>query len=151
MEIIFDYELSDIIKAVALTVLCVLALWETGKKIVEILNAYYKKKKAVDKHSENVKSLSDNDKQQDEMIHILLQATKVQMRHSIVRIGEESLKKGCIGAYELQSLEDLFETYCHDLNGNSYVHTMMDKVRELPIDYTNGNPERGEIYERKVI
>ena len=40
MEIILDYELSDIIKAVALTVLCVLALWETGKKIVEILSEY---------------------------------------------------------------------------------------------------------------
>ena len=84
MDLFLNYELSDIIKAVALTVLCVLALWETGKKIVEILNAYYKKKKAVDKHSENVKSLSDNDKQQDEMIHILLQKTLAMSRMPMV-------------------------------------------------------------------
>ena len=42
MDLFLNYELLDIIKAVALTVLCVLALWETGKKIVEILNAYLK-------------------------------------------------------------------------------------------------------------
>lgn len=140
METLLDFNAAEIFHALAITVIVILAVWEAGKKLFSILTGYYERRKKHDKHVNTINKLSESDKIQGETLDLLVGAVKVQMRHSIVRIAEEALKKGIIGAYELQSLEELFETYCNDLHGNSYVHDLMDKVRKLPIDYTNGRP-----------
>ena len=143
METLLTYNKSELITDVIIAVMVVIALWETSRKLLEILNNYYKKRRNTQVRKETLEHLKKNDSLQEENLKILLGATKIQMRHSIVRIAEESLKSGKIGAYELRSLEELFECYGdpHGLDGNSYVHNLMDKVRELPIDYTNGNPD----------
>lgn len=140
MNLLNEYGTDYIVKSIALTIVVVLMVWEILKKLLDILNSYYKRRKSKEISASNIKALKESDAVQKEEIGILVGAVRVQMRHSIVRIAEESMKVGKIGAYELQSLEELFNTYCNDLHGNSYVHNLMEKVRQLPIDYTNGNP-----------
>ena len=59
--------------------------------------------------------------------------TLAQLRHSIVRACREALVDGYISAAKLESLEGLFTQYVDVFNGNGYVHTLMEKVRELPV------------------
>ena len=140
MNLLNEYGIDYITRSVVLSVVVVLTAWEAIKKLLDLFNTYYKKRKATEKSAKSIKALTESDKVQDEELRIIMGAVKVQLRHSIVRIAEESMKAGFIGAYELQSLEELFTTYCDDLHGNSYVHNLMKKVRRLPVDYTNGNP-----------
>ncbi len=140
-----NLDINEVIKAAGITMTVVLAVWEVIKKLFDLFLAAYKRKYKADKSQTQLTHLVEDNVHQNETLSILAKAIMVQMRHSIVRIAEESLKEGKIGAYELQSLEELFSTYCGDLNGNSYVHCLMEKVRELPIDYSNGNPCKGEL------
>ncbi len=54
------------------------------------------------------------------------------LRHKIVRAAEEYIAKGELTIRQLKALEELFEEY-HKRNGNSYVSTLMQKVRLLPV------------------
>ena len=54
------------------------------------------------------------------------------LRHNIVRAAEEYIANGKITIRQLKALEELFEEY-HKRNGNSYVSTLMQKVRLLPV------------------
>lgn len=54
------------------------------------------------------------------------------LRHKIVHSAEEYVAKGEITIRQLKALEELFEAY-HNKNGNSYVSTLMQKVRDLPV------------------
>ena len=54
------------------------------------------------------------------------------LRHKIVRAAEEYIANDKITIRQLKALEELFEEY-HKRNGNSYVSTLMQKVRLLPV------------------
>ena len=54
------------------------------------------------------------------------------LRHKIVRAAEEYIANDKITIRQLKALEELFEEY-HKRNGNSYVSTLMQKVRSLPV------------------
>ncbi len=56
-----------------------------------------------------------------------------KLRHSIVQAGESYIEKGQITIRQLKTLEDMFEEYTTNYNGNSYVSTLMTKVRMLPV------------------
>ncbi len=141
MGLLQGYSLQQLFFASCLAVVVLISLWETGKKISEILNAYYAKKKKTKDMEKQLQKSVDNDEEHNKAIKALIEITKVQIRHSIVRIAEERIEKGNIGAYELKSLEELYECYGSDtLKGNSYVKDIMVKVRKLPIDTSNGKP-----------
>ena len=56
-----------------------------------------------------------------------------KLRHSIVQAGELYIEKGKVTIRQLKTLEDMFEEYTTNYNGNSYVSTLMTKVRMLPV------------------
>lgn len=58
-----------------------------------------------------------------------LQAT---LRNSILRTYYRSLEDGYISTYNLENVEMLNSEYVR-LNGNSFIHTTMEKIRLLPI------------------
>lgn len=62
---------------------------------------------------------------------------KIQTQHSIVASYTEVLEKGRVEQYQLQSIEDMYTMYSEILHGNSYVTTLVNKVRALPIIYNN--------------
>ena len=141
MELLEQYTLQQLFLSCCITVMLLIAIWEGGKKLGEIANALFNKKYKKKEIEKQVLETVANDSEQDKAITSLVGILKVQIRHSIVRIAEESLSEGKIGAYELKSLEELYECYGEEpLNGNSYVKNLMIKVRKLPIDTRNGNP-----------
>lgn len=151
MEILLNYDVQTLFKALVLTVIVLFCVLDVIKRIKEVLRVYYNSKHGKEQTQDKIESLQKNDADQNEILSSLMKslgvisyAVRTQMRHSIVRIAEEALKVGKIGSYELKSLEELYECYGdpNGLKGNSYVHDLMDKVRELPVDYTNGDPER---------
>lgn len=141
MDLLEQYTLQQLFFSCCIAVAVLIAIWECGKKLGEIGNAYFNKKRKEKEIEKQVLETVDNDKEQDKAITTLVGILKVQIRHSIVRIAEESLSEGRIGSYELKSLEELYECYGEEpINGNSYVKDLMVKVRKLPIDTSNGNP-----------
>lgn len=141
MGLLEQYTPQQLFFSCCIAVVVLIAIWECGKKLSEIGNAYFNKKYSKKEIEKQVLEAVANDSEQDKAIATLVGILKVQIRHSIVRIAEESLCEGKIGAYELKSLEELYECYGEEpLKGNSYVKNLMVKVRMLPIDTSNGNP-----------
>ena len=141
MDLLEQYTLQELFFSCCIAVVVLIAMWECGKKLSEIANAYFNKKYKKKEMEKQVIEAVANDGEQDKAIKTLVGILKVQIRHSIVRIAEESLCVGKIGSYELKSLEELYECYGDEpINGNSYVGDLMTKVRALPIDTSNGNP-----------
>ena len=141
MDLLEQYTLQELFFSCCIAVVVLIAMWECGKKLGEIANAYFNKRYKKKTLEKQVIEAVANDGEQDKAIKTLVGILKVQIRHSIVRIAEESLCVGKIGSYELKSLEELYECYGDEpINGNSYVGDLMTKVRELPIDTSNGNP-----------
>jgi len=89
-------------------------------------------KKLVKGHEEEIKSIKeillDIQNKLDENDRLELK----NLRHKIVRASEEYIANGRITIRQLKALEELFEEY-HKRNGNSYVSTLMNKVRLLPV------------------
>lgn len=56
----------------------------------------------------------------------------LRLKYSIVRAAEEYVSKNEITIRQLKSLEENYEEY-HTKHGNSYVTTLMRKVRNLPV------------------
>ena len=57
----------------------------------------------------------------------------IKLRHEIVQAGEDALERGQITIRKLKSLEELYQEYHDTYDGNSYVQTLMVKVRALPV------------------
>lgn len=56
-----------------------------------------------------------------------------KLRNQIVQLGEAAIEKGSITIRQLKSLEELYSEYTDKYDGNSYVQTLMIKVRELQV------------------
>jgi len=56
-----------------------------------------------------------------------------KLRHSIVQAGEDAIDKKEISIRRLKSIEEMYEEYTDNYDGNSYVQTLMVKVRNLPV------------------
>lgn len=56
-----------------------------------------------------------------------------RMRHDIVQAGENALANNSITIRQFRALEELYESYHNERNGNGYVSTLMKKVRDLPV------------------
>ena len=57
----------------------------------------------------------------------------IKLRHDIVQAGEDAIEKGSLTIRRLSSLEEMYDEYVSTYNGNSYVQTLMVKVRALPV------------------
>lgn len=56
-----------------------------------------------------------------------------KLRSQIVQLGEAAIERGYITIRKLKSLEELYSEYKDKYDGNSYVATLMVKVRELDV------------------
>lgn len=56
-----------------------------------------------------------------------------KLRHAIVRAGEEYIEKCQISCRQLASLEEMYDEYTKTYHANSYVTTLMVKVRALKV------------------
>lgn len=102
-------------------------LFEKNYRIKEDVDSF---KEMVKKHDEQMKSISDSLLSIQEKIDKQEQSEFTKLRYNIVRAGEEYIAKGEVTIRQLRVLEELFDDYSRR-NGNSYVKTLMDKVRGL--------------------
>lgn len=85
--------------------------------------------------------INDLEKKIDNVIDILTKQNeekRIEMRHSIVRAGEEALAEGHISVRKWKALHEMYDMYHtpdeHGVRGNGYVTTLIKKVDALPID-----------------
>lgn len=95
-------------------------------------------KEAIRRHDDQIGDIS---KKIDNVIHILEKQNddkRIEMRHSIVRAGEEALSEGKISIRKWKALHEMYDIYHqpdeHGVVGNGYVSTLMDKLDKLPIE-----------------
>lgn len=88
-------------------------------------------------HWEESKAIKGN---MDSKLDMIIQKLEKQesldfknLRHSIVKAGESYVNRGSVKIRELRSLEELYEEYTDTYDGNSYVETLMTKVRALDV------------------
>lgn len=128
----------------------ILTIEKLIKWILNKLNWYHKRKnneeelvEIIKNHTVQIGEINNQLKQFGVILENNNEITKRMLRHTITKTCEEYLKHGSIETYELQALEDLFHVYEYILNGNSFVHTLVKKVRKLPVinKYGNDNDE----------
>lgn len=56
-----------------------------------------------------------------------------KLRNQLVQMGEDAIDRGYISIRKLKSLEELYEEYTDKYDGNSYVKTLMEKIRRLKV------------------
>lgn len=56
-----------------------------------------------------------------------------KLRNQIVQLGEDAIERKSISIRKLKSLEELYSEYTDKYDGNSYVATLMKKVRDIPV------------------
>ena len=105
-------------------------LFEVSSKIRDENNSFRNMVETHDlqlqKINEQLGQIQDTLKKQDKV-------SLKKLRHSIIRAGEEAVSNNKITIRELRSLEELYEEYQQDYNGNGYVSTLMKKIRCLEV------------------
>lgn len=56
-----------------------------------------------------------------------------KLRNQIIQLGEDAIERGSITIRKLKSLEELHSEYTEKYGGNSYVTTLMHKVRDITV------------------
>lgn len=140
MEVLQNYSTAELIAILIAVFVGVKGFYEGVMWILDRLNIYHnvrskneKLEQSLKDNTEQIIQINEKLKETAESISRYFEITKIQFRHSIVRAAEEYIARGFIFSYELESIEDLYQTYHEVLNGNSYVTVMMEKVRTLPI------------------
>ena len=85
------------------------------------------------KHDEVLDEMSETLKRIEHRIETEADIHKRELKHSITSKCNTALKGGEILLSELRSIEESFEDYENVYHGNSWVHTLVEKVRLLPV------------------
>jgi hypothetical protein len=132
--------IGEVFKSIFVTLAIIFAVYEIGKKLRELwIKAYNKKHQSDDfhstvtKHDTEIKEVKIKLDNVATMIDTLFEINKIQTRHTIVNTCTRAIEKGYIDQLELQSLEEMYTMYTEVLKGNSYVSTLMYRVRKLEI------------------
>lgn len=121
-----------IIGIITAIVAATIKLYKAFEKTHEIKEENIEYKKMVNEHENQLKEVKDV---LQSILAKLDEQDKLEfsrLRYSIVRAGEEYVSLGSITIRQLRSLEEMYEKY-HNKHGNSYVTTLMRKVRLLPV------------------
>lgn len=140
MEILQNYSTVELVAIMIAVFAGVKGIYEGIMWILDKLDIYHNTRsknerleQSLKDNTEQIIQINEKLKETAESISRYFEITKIQFRHSIVRAAEEYIDKGFIYSYELESIEDMYQTYHEVLKGNSYVTVMMEKVRTLPI------------------
>ena len=95
---------------------------------IKLYKIFEKAHETKEENEEFRKLVKDHEAEMEENDRLELK----NLRHKIVRAAEEYIANNRITIRQLKALEELFEEY-HKRNGNSYVATLMQKVRLLPV------------------
>lgn len=113
---------------------CLTAIADTETKFDDRENEHWEESKMIrDNYDSKINSVDDK-------LDIILEKLNKQdqldlkkLRHSIVRAGEEYIDKQKVSCRQLASLEEMYDEYTKTYHANSYVSTLMVKVRALPV------------------
>ena len=108
-------------------------LYRMLEKYRKMRNKSEEDEATLKQHTDNIRIIQSDIKDLVEFNKKIIEVNKIQTRNSIVRICNEALDKGSIDSMQFQALEDSYDMYVHVLNGNSYVSSLVDAVRKLPV------------------
>ena len=129
-----------IVFATIVGVVCggVMKLFQLFTKVKDKKDEYEDLRETIHKHDDRI---DDIQKKIDDIIHILEKQNddkRIEMRHSIVRAGEEALSEGKISVRKWKALHEMYDVYHqpdeHGVCGNGYVTTLMNKGDTLPVE-----------------
>ena len=140
METLQNYDFWQIALIMVAIFAVAKGLFEGIMWVLDKLNIYHNARSKSEKLESQLKENTDKteeirqklDKTQ-EIMQEYFNIEKIQFRHSIVRAAEDYISRGWIYSYELESIEDMYSVYKNVLKGNSYVSTLMEKIRDLEI------------------
>ena len=140
MEVLQNYNAAELIAILIAIYAGIKGLYEGVMWILDKLDIYHNSRSKNEKLAQTLKDNAEqiaqiNKKLMETTTNIeqYFEITKIQFRHSIVRAAEEYIARGYIYTYELEAIEDMYQTYHEVLKGNSYVTVIMDKVRQLEV------------------
>ena len=148
--------LGEIIICFIVVITVLKAISGVGSWVLDTLNIYTKKRmkeieaeKTLKDIQKSIESIQDAIKETNDRINDVVSdqkdqmtALKINTRHQIIRSCEQYLDRGYVESYELKALDDLYESYINNLNGNSYAKDMMKNVRSLEVKHIYKNKEK---------
>lgn len=122
--------IAAIITAIGATAVKIYKVFDKARDLKDENDAFLK---MVKLHDEQLNTINDALKDIQRKLERNRKTEFVKLRHSIIRDAEEYVSKGNITIRQLRSLEEMYGEYHDDMHGNSYVTTLMKKVRVLPV------------------
>lgn len=104
-------------------------LFETSRRVKDENDTF---KEMVQEHDKQLASISSQLNKIQATLDKQDELSLKNLRHSIIRAGEEAIANESISIRKLRALEELYDEY-KDYHGNGYVSTLLKKVRALPI------------------
>jgi len=86
----------------------------------------FKHDKVLDEIKESLDRLTEN-------LTIQKEVDKKRLRYDITKLCNRALDKGSVTLSILNSIEEMYEDYTNVYQGNSWVKTLVIKVRKLPV------------------
>lgn len=124
------------------TVICaIIAAISTGAvKLYKVFERYrgYKEedeaqKELLKKHDEILDDISQSLMAIKDSMEIQKDVNKKRLRYDITKLCNRALSERHVTVSILKSIEEMFEDYVGVYNGNSWVKTLVFKVRKLPV------------------
>lgn len=125
-----------------ITVICaIIAAISTGAvKLYKVFERYkgYKEedeaqKELLKKHDEILGDISQSLMAIKDSMEIQKDVNKKRLRYDITKLCNRALSERHVTVSILKSIEEMFEDYVGVYNGNSWVKTLVFKVRKLPV------------------
>ena len=124
-----------IVIAAIISALCAgtIKLYKLFTKYKEAKDKDEKQQKIIEEHDNTLKEIEQCLEDIKQSLSEQKDVNLKQLRHTIVHTCEDALEKGKISINKLRSLEEMYEEYTDVFHANSYVTTLVLRVRELPI------------------
>lgn len=106
-------------------------LYKKFERIKERKDEYEGQEKRLKEHDEILHDIQESLKRIEERYQTDHEAQGRSLKHDITDACNRALAEGHIKLSTLKSIEEMFEDYQRIYNGNSWVHTLVEKVRQI--------------------
>lgn len=120
---------------IAAIVAGVVKLYKTFEKYREYREEDEEQKARLKEHDEILGEIQNSLNRIETNIKIEHDVQRRRLKHDITKECNHALKDGMIKLSTLKSIEEMFDDYENIYEGNSWAHTLVEKVRLLSVDH----------------
>ena len=119
---------------IAAIVAGIVKLYKTFEKYKEFKEKDERRQAALEKHEEVLGDIQSSLRRIENNYATDHEVNKRRLKHEITDYCNRAINEKKVRLSTLRSIEEMFDDYVEVFDGNSWVHTLVEKVRLLPIE-----------------